>query len=226
MAIDQSHCPSPTSALRPCSLSPNSCITVVLCHLPHRAIDTRFKEIITTAPSIGTANISMHKLLPQSSSNPVNMASPCPDQHVTTCCSTDTTLPLPVYFSEDSIKRQLSCLPTPRFPSLNLLCQPVHPALMPALLYVPAYYTTISTPCVNGIVNSGHKRVDSAVVVDDDSKTHSKDALKSQTAPWFESATAQVLDREKERTRVYSRGRDEWDCDFCGLECFCEDFSA
>ena len=155
------------------------------------------------------------------------MANHCSGQQDRTCCNTDATLPLPVCFSEESIQRQLGYLFAPPYPSRSSRCQlPVHTALVPALLYLPAVYLPISTPCINDGASSQHKRVDSAIAVDDDSESHSKENARCQTAPWFESATAQFLEREKERAQSYPRGRDEWDCVFCGLECFCQSLAS
>ena len=164
----------------------------------------------------------MHNLLAHCPRNPANMANHCSGQHGKTCCNTDTSLPLPVCFSEESIQRQLGYLLSPRFPALNLRCQPVHTALVPALLYVPANYVPVCTPFVTSSPVNEHKRADSACAVYDDSVFSSKQSVRGQTAPWFESATAQALDKEKERAKPHPRGRDQWDCDFCGLECLCE----
>lgn len=43
--------------------------------------------------------------------------------------------------------------------------------------------------------------------------------------PWFQSAAAQFSDKMKEglgEEKQGPRGRDEWACEFCGFECFCE----
>jgi hypothetical protein len=167
-------------------------------------------------------NFHMHNLLAHHSQTPANMANHYSGQHGTTCCNTDTALPLPVCFSEESIQRQLGYFLTPRCAALKSLCQPVHTALVPALLYVPTYYVPIPTPRVISDPVNVHKRADSACAVDGSDTSCSVAAPEGQRAPWFGSATAQVLDTEKARTKTHPRRRDEWDCDFCGLGCFCE----
>lgn len=141
-------------------------------------------------------------------------------------CTPNTRLPLPLCFSEASIQRQLGHLLSPC--TSRGRDQPIHTALVPALLYVPAFYVPISSACVSCESSRGHRRADSAVVVNEDSRSCGKKDVECKVAPWFESAARQFADVQgqvrvqSERAKMDSRARLEWECDFCGLECFCE----
>lgn len=130
------------------------------------------------------------------------MTTHCPAQRRT--AHTALALPLPLCFSPDSTHRHLT-------PLLAPLRHQVHTALVPALLYVPARYLPLSPPHTLRNPVPELKRADSACAADRDSEPESRS---TQLVP---------LDEEKPRAELEScpRGRAQWACDFCGLECFC-----
>lgn len=200
-------------------------------------------------------HVLIHYLLAQETTASAKMDRHCADmttRHSINCCSLDTVLPLPVCFSEQSIQRQLGYLLDP-CPSLRLhtdarcapkarhkRCQPVHTAFVPALLYVPADYIPTPIPCLISDSSCDRKRTDSAVAVspdmkpstakiqfsDVDSESCTVEVGKDRRAPWFESAASQFCERLAERVKPWQRRRDGWECDFCGVECFCAGFAG
>lgn len=230
------------------STSQCSFVTTVITQSP-----SLVKERLPCAGSQPHHTYTYALLLAQQTTASAKMDRHCADmtnRHNIGCCSPDTVLPLPVCFSEESIQRQLGYLLNP-CPSLRLRtdapcapkarhtrCQPVHTAFVPALLYVPAYYIPTFIPCLISDASCDRKRADSAVAVspdikpstakiqisDVDSESCGVEVGEGRRAPSFESAASQFSERLGERAKPWPRGRDDWECDFCGAECFCDGF--
>lgn len=153
------------------------------------------------------------------------------------CCSTGTSLPPPSSFSEDTIQRQLGhlldrpCLsgsPHLREPSARVcrphIYRPVHTAVVPALLYVPAYYVPIYSSCFS----NDRKCVGSSLRCENITRMQEcvrcNDACGMKQSHERSGRYDEPYEKIEVKVEPRLRGRDEWDCDFCGFECFCERF--
>ncbi|KAH6616496.1 hypothetical protein C7974DRAFT_474962 [Boeremia exigua] len=157
--------------------------------------------------------------------------------------TTATPFPPPASFTSEHI-RHLTCpstspysQPPPQRAEPHTY-RPVHTALVPALLFVPAYYVPAHTPCdccksegegedveTPAASSASDSGSETGAVLDVETAEMyvggvlDSDSASSETGeytPWFRSAAEQFKESVGEVDGERWRGRDGWECDFCG----------
>ena len=143
------------------------------------------------------------------------------------CTNADRRLPPPSCFGEDTIQRQLDYIldcpcPVPKKQlQVSRVYQRLHTTFLPALLYVPAYYYPIHTPCVSRCPDYAGTCTHCA---DDQEPPECELYKKAGQAEHLDKklTSSSKLSKEPEKqVEPQPRPRDNWKCDFCGPECFC-----